>query len=102
MVATKNRKLGSSRRGQGMTEYIIIVSLVAVALITIITLFGNKIKFLFTAATDSIDKGKVVEPRSLSDGGADMKGAVGDDQADLGKQATMHNLKHTKSGETGN
>ncbi len=42
-----------SRKGQGMTEYIIIVALIAIAAIGIITLFGNNIRALFGAASDA-------------------------------------------------
>lgn len=35
------------RRGQGMTEYIIIVALIAIAAVGVITLFGNNIRKLF-------------------------------------------------------
>ncbi len=41
------------RKGQGMTEYIIIVALIAIAAIAVITLFGNNIRALFGAASDA-------------------------------------------------
>jgi Flp pilus assembly pilin Flp len=40
------------RRGQGMTEYIIIVALIAIAAVGIITLFGNNIRKLFGASAN--------------------------------------------------
>ena len=40
------------RRGQGMTEYIIIVCLVAIALVGIVTTYGNNLRRLFGAAVD--------------------------------------------------
>ncbi len=43
---------------QGMTEYIIIVSPVAIACITAVTVFGQKIARLFKAATGSLDGGR--------------------------------------------
>jgi pilus assembly protein Flp/PilA len=43
-----------TRRGQGMTEYIIIVALIAVATIGIVTLFGNNLRGLFGMAADAI------------------------------------------------
>ncbi len=102
MIGSIGRKFAASqRRGQGMTEYIIIVALVAIALITIITLFGNKIKFLFTGSVKSLDEGKVTNPRSVQDAGGDIKGAVGDGQEGLDTQNKAHNLKHAKGGETG-
>ncbi len=44
----------SKRRGQGMTEYIIIVALIAIAAIGVVTLFGDNIRKLFGMASDSI------------------------------------------------
>ena len=43
----------STRRGQGMTEYIIIVALIAIASIGIVTLFGDNIRRLFAMAADA-------------------------------------------------
>jgi len=43
--------------GQAMTEYIIIVSLVAIACITAVTVFGQKIAGLFKSAVDSLKSG---------------------------------------------
>jgi pilus assembly protein Flp/PilA len=37
--------------GQGVTEYIIIVVLVAIAAIGVVTIFGDNIRDLFTGAT---------------------------------------------------
>jgi pilus assembly protein Flp/PilA len=44
----------SNRRGQGMTEYIIIVALISIASIGIVTLFGDNIRRLFAMAADSL------------------------------------------------
>ncbi len=52
MKTTKTQK-SSKRRGQGMTEYIIIVSLIAIASIGIVTLFGDNIRRLFAMAADA-------------------------------------------------
>lgn len=41
-------------RGQGMTEYIIIVALIAIAAIGVVTLFGNNIRGLFNASNDAL------------------------------------------------
>jgi Flp pilus assembly pilin Flp len=41
----KNR--GTGRRGQGLTEYIIIVALVAIAGIGIVNVFGNQLRNQF-------------------------------------------------------
>ena len=42
--------MGIKKSGQGMTEYIIIVALIAVAAITLVTAFGNQIRELFFAS----------------------------------------------------
>ena len=41
-------------RGQGMTEYIIIVALIAIAAIGVITLFGDNIRRLFGASAQAL------------------------------------------------
>lgn len=43
-----------SRRGQGMTEYIIIVALIAIAAIGIVSLFGDNIRALFGTSTNAL------------------------------------------------
>lgn len=42
------------RRGQGMTEYIIIVALIAIAAIGVVSLFGDNIRSLFGAADNAL------------------------------------------------
>ena len=41
-------------RGQGMTEYVIVVALVAVAAIGVVTVFGNNIRELFGASASAL------------------------------------------------
>ena len=55
-MTAKNLKkqLRKQRRGQGMTEYIIIVALIAIAAIGVITLFGNNIRKLFGASAEAL------------------------------------------------
>lgn len=52
--AAKTNHLRKARQGQGMTEYIIIVALIAIAAIGIITLFGDNIRKLFGASAQSL------------------------------------------------
>ena len=40
--------------GQGMTEYIIIVALIAIAAIGIVTVFGQNIRSIFAASTQAL------------------------------------------------
>jgi pilus assembly protein Flp/PilA len=49
-----NRKQLRKNRGQGMTEYIIIVALIAIAAIGVITLFGDNIRKLFGASAQAL------------------------------------------------
>lgn len=48
------RRLRRDQRGQGMTEYIIIVALIAIAAIGVVTIFGDNIRDLFAGATDAL------------------------------------------------
>lgn len=41
-------------RGQGLTEYMIITSLVAIAAIGVVTLFGDNVRRLFGASADAL------------------------------------------------
>jgi pilus assembly protein Flp/PilA len=43
-----------SQSGQGMSEYLIIVALIAVAAIGVVTVFGRDIRELFAGTTDSL------------------------------------------------
>ena len=47
--------LHNDERGQGMTEYVIILVAIAVVCIAIAVQFGGKIKDLFTTADSEID-----------------------------------------------
>ena len=38
------RRFGTRQRGQGMTEYIIIVALIAIAAITVVAFFGDTVR----------------------------------------------------------
>ena len=45
-MVKKIRKFMKGRRGQGMTEYIIMVALIAIAAIGIYTLFGDQVRVI--------------------------------------------------------
>lgn len=51
-LAKKNFR--KARRGQGMTEYIIIVALIAIAAIGVITLFGDNLRQLFASSAEAL------------------------------------------------
>ncbi len=72
------RKLLRSQSGQGMSEYLIIVALIAIAAIGVVTVFGRDIRELFSGTTDSLAgnqasntavKAKVRKTKSLQDFG---------------------------------
>ncbi len=50
---SKPRRM-KNQRGQGMTEYIIIVALVAIGAIAVVTIFGNNIRGLFGASASAL------------------------------------------------
>lgn len=54
MKAISKKQQLRKARGQGMTEYIIIVALIAIAAIGVVTLFGDNIRKLFGASADAL------------------------------------------------
>lgn len=52
MLRRVDRK--SRNRGQTMTEYIIIVALIAIASIAIVTIFSNQIRALFAGSAEQL------------------------------------------------
>ena len=60
-------------RGQGMTEYIIIVALIAVACIGIVTLFGNNVRNLFGMASDALAGADNIAQRNDESAGSDKE-----------------------------
>jgi len=48
------KRLRRGEKGQGMTEYIIIVALIAIAAIGVVTIFGDNIRDLFAGATNAL------------------------------------------------
>src|SRR5882672_16922 len=48
------RKMLKSQSGQGMSEYLIIVALIAIAAIGVVTVFGRDIRELFSGTTNSL------------------------------------------------
>ena len=54
------------KRGQGMTEYIIIVALIAIAAIGVITIFGDNIRRLFGMSADALAGNDNVSNRAIS------------------------------------
>jgi Flp pilus assembly pilin Flp len=75
-ITTKkmNKKLMMKKaRGQGMTEYIIIVALIAIAAIGVITLFGDNIRALFGQSANALAGETTVTKRTNVSKGKDME-----------------------------
>lgn len=76
-MMNKMNSLIRSEEGQGMTEYIIIVALIAIAAIGVITVFGNNLRVLFTNSANALggaqdssiqgESNKTVRKRKLND-----------------------------------
>ena len=81
------KKMFKSQSGQGMSEYLIIVALIAIAAIGVVTVFGRDIRALFSDTTNSLAgntqnnnsavKANVKTTKSLKNFGA-YKAATGD------------------------
>ena len=64
------RKYARKQTGQGMTEYIIIVALIAIAAIAVIVLFGDNIRTQFGKAARAVG-GHDTETVGKTKGGSD-------------------------------
>ena len=63
--------------GQGMTEYIIIVALIAIAAIGVVTVFGQNIRALFGASTSSLAGDTAVQARTKNGNTQEYTGKKG-------------------------
>jgi Flp pilus assembly pilin Flp len=61
------KALGKIRKGQGLTEYIIIVALVAVAGIGIVNIFGNQLRNQFNTIVRAMAGSTTATVESLAD-----------------------------------
>lgn len=77
-MQTKNHRFGTRQRGQGMTEYIIITVLIAIAAIAAFTFFGGTIRSQIggmarelsgETASSSIQKAQAASKKAESEGG---------------------------------
>ena len=59
-------RLFRDQRGQGMTEYIIIVALVAIGTIAVVTVFGNNIRGLFALSADGLNGEKNLSTKTYT------------------------------------
>lgn len=74
----KQRRFGNRQRGQGMTEYIIITALIAIAAIAVFTFFGTTVRAQIggmarelsgETASSSIQKAQAASTKAESEGG---------------------------------
>ena len=61
------KRRGADRRGQGLTEYIIIVALVAIAGIGIVNVFGNQLRKQFHVIVKAMAGSETGKVESLGD-----------------------------------
>lgn len=74
----------SRESGQGMTEYIIIVGLVAIAAIGVVTVFGDNVRSLFGAAADGLNGTAVKKVDTREAGGTKGPATIKDFGAHVG------------------
>ena len=60
-----------------MTEYIIIVALVAIASISVVTIFGDQVRELFSACTKNL-QGNAVDPQAVGDPTGEVRKRISD------------------------
>lgn len=65
------KKFRKTQSGQAIVEYIIIVALVAIAAITVISLFSDRIREMFSGATEELG-GETESIESSKDGLKDL------------------------------
>jgi Flp pilus assembly pilin Flp len=75
MKKLNKKQMMKKARGQGMTEYIIIVALIAIAAIGVITLFGDNIRKLFGASADALagEESVTAKTKKFNGSGVDTK-----------------------------
>lgn len=67
----RRKSLSGSVRGQGLTEYIIVVALVAIAAIGVVNIFGNQLRNQFATIVGAMaghSTGKVTDLKDKADG----------------------------------
>lgn len=63
------RRFMKGRRGQGMTEYIIIVALIAIAALVIFTLFGDQIRSITGGIVSALSGKETITREVVTDVG---------------------------------
>ncbi len=76
----KQRRFGTRQRGQGMTEYIIIVALIAIASITVVSFFGGTVRNQMAGMASELSGQSASEEITAAQNAADT--ASGDAQTE--------------------
>jgi len=76
----KQRRFRTGQRGQGMTEYIIIVALIAIASITVVSFFGGTVRNQMAGMASELSGQKATQEISAAQNAADA--ASGDAQTE--------------------
>lgn len=63
------RRYTGSKDGQGMTEYVIIICLIAVACLLVVGVFGTNVRKLFKSANTSLTAGQAQAAQMQDVGG---------------------------------
>ena len=66
---SKLMKQLTRKEGQGMTEYVIIICIVAIAVLLVVGVFGTNVRNLFLSANQSLQKGQAQSQSMQSQGG---------------------------------
>ena len=72
------KTLARNQSGQGMTEYIIIVALIAVLSIGAVSMFGDNVRNLFGMSANALAGDNNVDATKLRTSGADSKRTMKD------------------------
>ncbi len=76
MILQKLVNKKKKNKGQAMTEYVIIICLVAVAALLVVGVFGTNIRRLFASADASLAGGVATQSSLSTQGDAQMQGSV--------------------------
>ncbi|MGC4115628.1 MAG: hypothetical protein QM765_13695 [Myxococcales bacterium] len=79
-----------SEEGQGMTEYIIIVALIAIAAIAVITLYGQQLRALFAASANAMGGQEMNANAAAAGGGYKRSAAERKGVANFGTNSFQH------------
>lgn len=63
----RKESIDRNRKGQGLTEYIIVVALVAIAAIGIVNIFGNQLRNQFSTIITAMSGSSQKKVESLAD-----------------------------------